>query len=171
VGGLEEAYPLVFDHVLWVRIASITPVVHVPSFWAVERTHQDAKTIAKAAEFVEDTENFLADAEKNLDLRPVLDANRKRIYGSLDVFAARRLIDSKRYSDAIRRLWRAFRRYPPVVARYWFKVVQASFSAIGFEWLFMGYRRTRRKLKYSHYRIVVGDRGAELVKSQDERDK
>jgi len=166
IGGLEEEYPLVFDHVLWIRFASIAPIVHVPSFWAVERTHSDAKTAARAAEFVEDTERFLSDAEKRADLLPVIEANRNRIFGSLDVYAGRRLIDSRRFREATRRFIRAFRRYPSIVLRYWFKVIQAAFSAIGFEWMFMTYRRLRRKLKYGKYRIEIGDRGAELVEDR-----
>ncbi len=162
-GGLEEEYPLVFDHVLWVRIATRHPIVHVPSFWAVERTHSDAKTTARAAEFVEDTENFLTHSEDSLELRQIIDANRDRIYGSFDVFAARRLIDSRRYGQAVRRIARAALRYPPVVLRYWYKVVQAVFSALGFEALFLQYRRTRRKIRYGKYGIVVGERGAELI--------
>jgi len=42
------------------------------------------------------------------------------------------------------------------------------FSAIGFEWLFMGYRRIRRKYKYGKYRIEIGERGAELVEGKIE---
>jgi len=114
---------------------------------------------------VDDTEHFLADSEKRSDLSPIIDANRKQILGSLDVYAARRLIDSGQYRDAIRRLIRAFRRYPSVVFRYWYKVVQAVFSALGFDWLFMWYRRTRRRIKFGKYRIVIGDRGAELSDS------
>lgn len=163
IGGLEEAYPLVFDHVLWIRFAAIAPIVHVPSIWAVERTHSDAKTAARAAEFVGDTEQFLADAEEQPDLFPIIDANRKRIQGSLDVYAARRLIDSGRYREATQRLVCAFRRYPSIVFRYWYKAVQAVFSALGFDWLFMWYRRTRRTIKYGKYRIVVGERGAILT--------
>ncbi len=163
IGGLEEEYPLVFDHVLWIRFASIAPIVHVPSFWAVERTHSDAKTAARAAEFVEDTEQFLADAETRVDLFPIIEENRNRVYGSLDVYAARRLIDSGRYWEATRRILRAFRRYPFVVLRYWYKAVQAVLSALGFDGLFMWYRRTRRRMKYGKYRIVSSDRGSELL--------
>jgi glycosyltransferase involved in cell wall biosynthesis len=164
VGGLEEKYPLIFDHVLWVRIASHHPIVHVPSFWAVERTHSEAKTTARAAEFVEDTENFLAHSEDSKTLRPIIDANRKRIYGSLDVFAARRLIDSRRYGEAFWRLMRAFFRYPPVVLRYWYKVVQAVFSTLGLESIFLQFRRIRRRLRYGKYRVIVGQNGAELIR-------
>jgi glycosyltransferase involved in cell wall biosynthesis len=166
VGGLEEEYPLVFDHVLWIRFAAIAPIVHVPSFWAVERTHGDAKTAARAAEFVEDTEKFLADAEQRPELFPLIEANRKRVYGSLDVYAGRRLIDSGRYREATRRFCSALKCYPPIVLRYWFKVVQAVFSAVGFEWMFMTYRRLRRKLKYGKFRIEIGERGAELMEDR-----
>ncbi len=45
-GFLRLDSHLVFDHELWIRMAAIAPVVHMDGYWAVERTHQSAKTIA-----------------------------------------------------------------------------------------------------------------------------
>jgi len=119
VGYLGEEYHLVLDHELWIRIASRHPIIHVPSFWAIERTHIEAKTVARAAGWVEEAERFLG---------------------------------------MIKALW----RYPPIVARYWYKVVQACLSAIGLEGLFFSYRNLRRRFQYGDQRVVLGDRGAEL---------
>ena len=49
VGYLSAEYDLVLDHDLWIRMASHSPMLHIPSFWAVERTHEAAKTIGNAA--------------------------------------------------------------------------------------------------------------------------
>jgi glycosyltransferase involved in cell wall biosynthesis len=162
VGYLGEEYHLVLDHELWIRIASHYPIVHVPSFWAVERTHIEAKTVARAAGWVEEAERFLRSAETSQDLSPIIAKNRRRVQASLDTFAARRLIDARRYGEAMSRMVRALRRYPHVVTRYWYKAVQAGLSAIGLEGLFFSYRDLRRRFQYGDQRIVLGDRGAEL---------
>jgi glycosyltransferase involved in cell wall biosynthesis len=164
VGYLGEDYHLVLDHELWIRIASRYPIVHVPSFWAVERTHVDAKTVAQAAGWVEEAERFLAEAEGSENLGPTIAQHRNQVVASMDTFAARRLIDAGRYGEAITRLIRALRRYPPIALRYWYKIVQAVFSAVGLEGLFFGYRKFRRRLQYGDQWVVLGERGAEIKK-------
>jgi glycosyltransferase involved in cell wall biosynthesis len=165
VGYLGEDYHLVLDHELWIRIASRYPIVHVPSFWAVERTHVDAKTVAQAAGWVEEAERFLAEAEGSENLGPTIAQHRNQVVASMDTFAARRLIDAGRYGEAITRLIRALRRYPPIALRYWYKIVQAVFSAVGLEGLFFGYRKFRRRLQYGDQWVVLGECGAEIKKA------
>jgi len=163
VGLLGEEYHLVLDHELWIRIAVQFPIVHVPSFWAVERSHADAKTVVQAADWVEEAERFLAQAEASEQFAPLLRNHRRYVKGSLDAFAARRLIDAGQYPEAVRRLVYAFRYHPGVVVRYWYKAIQAVFSAMGMTPLFFGYRNVRRRLQYRNTKVVVGGRGAVLL--------
>ena len=58
-GYLDPEYQLILDHDLWVRIAARHPLRHVARFWCIERTHPEAKTIARAAEFVEEAERLI----------------------------------------------------------------------------------------------------------------
>ena len=117
VGYLGEEYHLVLDHELWIRIASRHPIIHVLSFWAIERTHIEAKTVAQAAGWVEEAERFLEWAETSEDFGPIIAKHQRRVLASLDTFAARRLIDARRYGEAVNRMFKALRRYPPVVIR------------------------------------------------------
>jgi glycosyltransferase involved in cell wall biosynthesis len=63
--ALEEAgflipdFHMVLDHSLWVRIASRRPILHVGEFWAVERSHPEAKTINQATVFVDEAFQFM----------------------------------------------------------------------------------------------------------------
>jgi glycosyltransferase involved in cell wall biosynthesis len=164
VGYLGEDYHLILDHELWIRLASRYPIVHVPSFWAAERTHIEAKTVAQAAGWVEEAEKFLAWAEVSEEFGPIIEKHRRQVLASLDTFAARRLIDARRYDEAIRRLIGALYRYPPTVFRYWYKIVQAILSAIGLERLFFAYRNLRRRYQYGDQWVVLGESGAELEK-------
>jgi len=157
VGGLDESYNLIMDHDLWVRLASRFPIEHVAEEWAVERTHPEAKTVALAAGFVHEAERLIRRAQEDAILSPLVMRHQRRIEASLEAFAARRLIDAGEYRQATRRFARAARREPRVAARYWYKVVQAGFSALGLGFAFEWYRRTRRKLQYRGERVAEGE--------------
>jgi glycosyltransferase involved in cell wall biosynthesis len=153
VGYLNDQYNLILDHELWVRIASAFPIKHIRSFWALERTHPMAKTIALAGRFVEEAERLIADSDQSDVTCMVIQDNHRRIYAGLNVFAARRLIDAGEFGVALRRISRAALQHPYTVLRYWYKWVQAAFSAIGFAPLFMWYRSIRRRLTYGKQRV------------------
>lgn len=153
VGYLNDGYDLILDHELWVRIASQRPIRHVDSFWALERTHQEAKTIAQAADFVEEAQHLVTWARGDPNLAGLVEGHERRIEAGLDVFAARRLIDAGAYSRAFAHLMRAARSHPITVLRYWYKVVQAGFSALGLAPIFFGYRTLRRRVQYRGRRI------------------
>lgn len=154
VGFLDPAYHLILDHELWVRAAARYPFHHVCSFWALERTHVEAKTIAQAGAFVQEAERLIAWAAASPDLGDLVRRQGRRITAGLDVFAARRLIDAGRHSEAGRRMLHALGLHPPTVLRYWYKAVQAGLSALGLAGLFDWYRRTRRWITYGHRRAL-----------------
>jgi glycosyltransferase involved in cell wall biosynthesis len=157
VGFLDTSYDFILDHELWIRIASRYPIKHVSSFWALERTHADAKTIALAEKFVHEAERMIAEAEDSSVLGPVVKDNRNRIVAGLSVFTARRLIDAKQHRQALSRITRAISQHPLTVARYWYKWVQAAFSTLGLDPVFMRYRRIRRRLLFGGERVSLED--------------
>jgi glycosyltransferase involved in cell wall biosynthesis len=155
-GTLDDSYQLILDHQLWVRIAAQSPVRHVKATWALERTHPEAKTIARAAGFVDEAQRMLRWAEDAPGLAETVRRHRRRIQAGFNVFAARRLIDAGEYRRAFRHILTALGRHPPTVARYWYKFVQAAGSALGLAGLFFWYRRTRRRLQHGRRRIDAG---------------
>lgn len=154
VGFLDPAYHLILDHELWVRVAARYPLRHIRGFWALERTHAEAKTIAQAGAFVQEAERLIAWAAASPDLGDLVRRQGRRITAGLDVFAARRLIDAGRHREAGRRMLHALGLHPPTVLRYWYKAVQAGLSALGLAGLFAWYRRTRRRITYGHRRAL-----------------
>jgi glycosyltransferase involved in cell wall biosynthesis len=155
VGYLDQTYNLILDHELWIRIATHYPITHISRYWALERTHPDAKTIALAEQFVIEAERLIRQAEESEDLSMIVEKHRERIYAGLGVFTARRLIDAKQHRAAFKRINQAISLHPSTVARYWYKWVQAAFSTLGLDPLFMLYRKIRRKLFYRGTRIKI----------------
>jgi glycosyltransferase involved in cell wall biosynthesis len=51
VGGLDESLHLAMDYDLWIRIGKRFRARHVDAVWAVQRIHDDAKTVRHYEEF------------------------------------------------------------------------------------------------------------------------
>lgn len=51
VGGVDESLHLTMDYDLWLRIGKRLSVCHVDAVWAVQRIHDEAKTIRQYDEF------------------------------------------------------------------------------------------------------------------------
>jgi glycosyltransferase involved in cell wall biosynthesis len=158
-GYLRPESHLILDHELWVRIAAAYPIRHVDAFWAVERTHENAKTIAQAANFVKEAFGFVDSLREEPAFDHVFEQHDKKITAGLHVFSARRLIDSgfpKKALHHFRQAWQINRR---AVLRVWYKWVQALGGALGLTKLFLWYRQTRRKLQHKAQRLVVDESG------------
>jgi hypothetical protein len=108
----------------------------------------------QSGEFVAEAERLITWASEETSIAPLVRQERRRIEAGLNVFAARRLIDAGRHSEALGRLYRAVGQHPTTVVRYWYKVVQAGLSALGLAGLFESYRRIRRRLTYGRARVL-----------------
>lgn len=158
VGLLRPELNLILDHELWLRLAAHYPIVHESEVWAVERTHESAKTIALAATFVDEAFNLVQKLEDDPAFAATIRANRKKIYGGLHIFAGRRLIDAGQPAQAVRHFWRAFRLAPGMTLQVWFKVVQALGGAIGLGGLFTTFRNLRRMAQHSGQHLVITEK-------------
>jgi glycosyltransferase involved in cell wall biosynthesis len=155
VGLLRQGFNLILDHDLWVRLATQGPLLHVPSFWAAERTHREAKTIAAAAEFADEARRLIDEARVSPTLGGVVAAHSARVSAGLDTFSGRRLIDAGQYAQALQHFVRALRADACLTSRYWYKILQAVMGAIGVEGVFVWYRRTRRRVQHGQTRLNV----------------
>jgi len=164
---LRQESHLILDHELWVRIAAAYPIQHVDEFWAVERTHEDAKTIALSANFVGEAFNFIAGLRSEPQFEAVLTQHDQKIRAGLHVFSARRLIDSGEPREALRHFRQAWSVQPRAVLKVWYKWIQALGGALGLSGLFLGYRKARRRLSHRTRRLVVDPNGIRWDKSEE----
>lgn len=155
LGNLRTDLNLILDHELWIRIAAQYPILHVAEFWAVERTHESAKTTARSADFVEEAFSLIQALEKKEPYASSLKANRNQIMAGLHIFAARRLIDYGQPREALRHFADAWRCSPMAVGRVWYKVFQGLGGAVGLSGLFLFYRRMRRAVIHRGRRLAT----------------
>ncbi len=164
-GALPLDYHTMIDHVLWVRIAANYPILHVPDYWAVERTHRDAKTVTQTDGFIEDAFHLISSLEKQPPHAAVFAENYNRIYADLHIYSAKRSIDGGKYSQALRYFSNAMRFSPKLVMQTWRKVFQALGGSIGLWDIFLAYRSTRRRLQHQRKRLAVDANGVHWIEA------
>jgi glycosyltransferase involved in cell wall biosynthesis len=162
-GFLPTGYNLILDHTLWVEIAARFPIFHVGDYWAVERTHSNAKTIAQAARFVDEAFQFVEVCEHEPIYQPLFNQKRSEIYAGLHVFAGKRLIDAGQSRRALDHFRQAWGLSPRAILRVWYKVVQAAGNALGFEKVFLAYRTSRRRLQHHGQVLRLDEQGVHLI--------
>lgn len=162
-GLLSMQLNLILDHYLWIQIASRKPILHVGEFWAVERTHGDAKTIAQAAGFVEEAFGLIQELQSEPPFEQVFAAHGEVILAGVHVFAAKRLIDAGKPRQALSHFRRAFQLSPRLVGKVWFKLLQALGGTLGLTHLFLLYRSSRRKVQHRAQRLEVSAEGVHWV--------
>ncbi|MBG0771038.1 MAG: glycosyltransferase [Anaerolineaceae bacterium] len=162
-GYLRQESHLILDHELWVRIAAASPIQHVNEFWAVERTHEDAKTIAMSAQFVDEAFNFVEGLKSEPQFDEVLLQYDRKIQAGLHVFSARRLIDAGDPKAALGHFKAAWAIEPKAVWHVWYKWVQAAGGVLGLSGLFLGYRKTRRQLTHKEQKLIVDQDGIRWI--------
>jgi glycosyltransferase involved in cell wall biosynthesis len=162
-GFLRPDYHMILDHDLWIRMAAQAPLLHVEEFWAVERTHPSAKTIANAREFVNEAFRLVPSLETETGCEECFRADARGIYAGLHIFAGRRLIDAEDPKSAVLHFWQAWKLSPKRVIKVWYKFLQALGGVLGLSSLFLTYRRVRRKLHYGTQHLVMNEKGVNWV--------
>ncbi len=158
-GYLRPEFHMVLDHSLWINIASRHPILHVDEFWAVERTHEGAKTTAQAMKFVEEAFQLIPILRQDSEFQPAFDRYGKEIEAGLQIFGGKRAIDAGLPRQALAYFCRAWQVSPMSVLKAWYKVVQALGGALGFGGLFLAYRKLRRDISHGSRQLTVTKNG------------
>jgi glycosyltransferase involved in cell wall biosynthesis len=158
-GYLRLESHLILDHELWVRIAEKYRIRHVPSYWAVERTHEAAKTIAQSGRFVDEAFDFVNSLRSQPKFTQVIKEKDQQILAGLHIFSARRLIDAGKPKCALKHFKAAWKICPRAVFSVWYKWVQALGGVLGLGGMFLRYRKIRRKLQHQQQKLVVDNQG------------
>jgi glycosyltransferase involved in cell wall biosynthesis len=160
-GYLQTDLHLVLDHALWIRIALQGPILHIPETWAVERTHENAKTIAKASAFVDEAFRLIPALEKDPRFRTVFTTHQRQIWGGLHFFATKRYLDAGDFNQSLKHYFKGLTIDPLGAIRIWRKLLQAMAGVIGMHKVFMAYRHLRRQVQFQDRRLVVSPAGVQ----------
>lgn len=134
-GFLDAAYHFMLDHQLWLRLARLAPLRHVPRDWAAARHHAAAKNVVQASSFGRETYNILGWMQSQPDLAPLVAQNRRKIEAGAYRLDARYLLDAGQPRAALRSYGRALLNDPPYALRHWRRMAYAAAALVGMDGL------------------------------------
>lgn len=146
-GYLDTTYHYMLDHQLWLRLARIAPIHHIPSIWAAARHHPGAKNVAQPAGFSHETLRLLEWMQDQPDLAPLVASNRRRVEAGAYRLNGRYLLDGGSPGPALGAYGNAFVRSPGFALQHWHRMVYAILSLVGGKNLDQVYYRMRQQGK------------------------
>jgi hypothetical protein len=135
------------DHHLWIRIASLAPIKHASSMWAAARHHDAAKNVSQAAAFGRETLEVLDWMQKQPELIPIVDQNKRHVLAGAYRLNARYLLDDGLYGPALKSYAKAFVNQPVYTAKHWHRILYAMLGIVGvrnLESLYSQYQQAKR---------------------------
>lgn len=131
VAGLDLNLHFMLDHHLWVRIASLAPIKHVPSMWAAARHHEAAKNVSQAADFGRETLEVLDWMQTQPELAQSVADNKRHVYAGAYRLNARYLLDGEYYGPALQSYAKAFVNQPVYTGKHWHRILYAMLGILG----------------------------------------
>jgi glycosyltransferase involved in cell wall biosynthesis len=111
-GYLDASYHYMLDHQLWLRMARLAPIQHIPQLWAADRHHPAAKNVSQAAGFAQETLRLVDWMRIQPDLMLRLRADRRHILGGAYRLRARYLLDGGQPAEALHSYLKALWYWP-----------------------------------------------------------
>jgi glycosyltransferase involved in cell wall biosynthesis len=129
--GLDLNYHFMLDHHLWIRIASLAPIKHVPAMWAAARHHEAAKNVSQSADFGRESLEVLAWMQTQAELAPLVAKNKRHVLAGAYRLNARYLLDGGQYRPALESYAKAFVNQPIYTAKHWLRIAYAFLGMLG----------------------------------------
>ncbi|MFC2063884.1 glycosyltransferase family 2 protein [Chloroflexota bacterium] len=145
-GYLDVSFHFLLDHHLWLRMAQLAKIRHIPEFLSAARFHADSKNVSRAAEFGQEAFRILDWMETQPILADILQKDHNRIKAGAHRLSAFYLLDGGDPFGSLREYTRCFKLNPGSIFRDWKHLIFAVLSVLGLDRLGGVYRNLRRSL-------------------------
>ncbi|MBN2047929.1 MAG: glycosyltransferase [Anaerolineaceae bacterium] len=154
-GFLDLQFHYLMDHHLWLRLAQMGEMVHVPEFWAKARYHASAKNIAKAGAFGMDAYRLVGWMRSNTRTRVMMEEQQfwKSVEAHAHRFDARYQLDAGDVREALAEYWRSYVLSPRAALIEWHRILYALASLLGGRWLKSFYLGLRSVFKRGELKL------------------
>ncbi len=142
-GYLEPSYHYMLDHHLWIRMARLAPIRHIPQVWAAARQHPAAKNVNQAPGFGRETLALLEWMQTQPDLAQRIATQHRQVSGGAYRLNARYLLDGGQPAAALKSYAIALRASPGYALKHWHRMLFAVLLLVGGKRVFQLYERWR----------------------------
>jgi len=130
-GYLDHSYHYLLDHQLWLRLAALAPMLYSGQTWAEARYHEEAKNVARAAEFGGEAFRILDWAAVQPQIAPTLQRHFRAARAGAERFNARYLVDAGREGEAWQGYLRALKLDWREAILEWKRILYIPFARLG----------------------------------------
>ena len=131
VDYLNPVYHLLMDHLLWINMARVGTLVHLPQTWAAARYHDRAKNRTFGAAYGREAKVLIDDLKSRPEFTEIIAVNEKRIMAGVNRFDAFYLTDAGQPGSALRAYGRSFCLHPSTALGDWKHILLAALSLVG----------------------------------------
>lgn len=153
-GGLDESFHYMLDHQLWIKLARVSEIQHIPALWAAARQHPQAKNVAQAARFGEETQQIYEWMLTQPDLGAMVRRHERQVRAGVFRLTARYLLDGGAPAQALRTYLRAIGEDPLFALKHWHRMIFALLSLAGAGRLRGFYEKISRRRQYRRLRSL-----------------
>lgn len=144
-GYLDPSYHFMLDHQLWLRMARLAPIQHIPETFAAARQHPGAKNVQQAAAFGDEALRILQWITEQPEFQAYYTAHRGRVTAGAYRLKARYLLDGGQPGPALQAYFQAMRHHPGFTLQHWHRMLYASLSLLGLKNMDKAYYRLARR--------------------------
>jgi hypothetical protein len=134
------------DHHLWLRMARLAPVHHIPQVLAAARHHPGAKNISQAPGFGREALQVMEWLQTDPQFAPLAAEYRRRIQAGAYRLNARYLLDGDQPGPALKSYLKALVRDPGFTLQHAHRMLFALASLVGGRLVRRLYERSRRDI-------------------------
>jgi hypothetical protein len=145
-GYLDLEYHYMLDTQLWLRMAQLAPLVYLPRIMAAGRFHAEAKNMAAAPRFGEESLLLVEWMKSQPALASKLAALLHEVQAGAYRMNGRYLLDGGKPLAALKSYARSLASHPPTALPEWHRMVYAGLCLVGLDRLRAPYIKIRRAL-------------------------
>lgn len=130
-GLLDLSYHYLLDHQLWIRMAGITTMRHIPQFLAAARFHAGAKNVAAAEQFGQEAYRMVEWMRRYEKTSTILPAIEKKVLAGACLIDGRYLLDGGKGWAAFKAYGRSILLHPATGFREFHRMLYALAASVG----------------------------------------
>ena len=154
-GYLDTDYHYMLDTQLWLRMAQLAPLVYLPRIMAAGRFHAEAKNMAAAPRFGEESLALVEWMQAQPGLAGQLQTLLPKVRAGAYRMNGRYLLDGGKPWPALKSYFRSFTNHPATALTEWHRMVYAGLCLVGLNRLRSPYLRMRRALKGQNNQVLT----------------